>query len=110
MAVYDLPVTRVVTDYEEFPGQSDAIISVQILARVSGYMTRVYFKDGTQVEKDDKLFEIDPRQYKAELDRAEGNVQQIEAHRRRLEKEYQRAKNLLSQRAGQPGGIRPLRV
>ena len=99
VAVYDLPVTRVVTDYEEFPGQSDAIISVQILARVSGYMTRVYFKDGTTVQKDDKLFEIDPRQYKAELERAEGNLQQIEAHRRRLEKEYQRAKNLLSQRA-----------
>ena len=99
VAVYDLPVTRVVTDYEEFPGQSDAIISVQIRARVSGYMTNVYFKDGTQVEKGDKLFEIDPRQYKAELERAEGNVQQIEAHRRRLEKEYHRAKNLLSQRA-----------
>ena len=99
VAVYDLPITRVVTDYEEFPGQTDAIVSVQILARVSGYMTRVYFKDGTQVEQDAKLFEIDPRQYKAELDRAEGNVQQIEAHKRRLEREFQRAKNLLSQRA-----------
>jgi multidrug efflux system membrane fusion protein len=97
--VCDAPVTRVVTDYEEFPGQSDAIISVQVLARVSGYMTRVYFKDGTQVEQDAKLFEIDPRQYKAELDRSEGNVQQIEAHRRRLEREYQRAKTLFSQRA-----------
>ena len=30
MAVYDLPVTRTVTDYEEFPGQTDAIISVQV--------------------------------------------------------------------------------
>jgi RND family efflux transporter MFP subunit len=99
VAVYDAPITRVVTDYEEFPGQTEAIISVQLLARVSGYMTRVYFKDGTQVEQDAKLFEIDPRQYKAELDRAEGNVQQIEAHKRRLEREYQRAKNLLSQRA-----------
>ena len=45
--------------------------------------------------KGNLLFEIDPRQYKAELDRAEGNVQQIEAHVRRLKKEYDRAKNLL---------------
>jgi RND family efflux transporter MFP subunit len=41
------------------------------------------------------LFEIDPRQYKAELERAEGNLQQIEAHARRLKKEYDRARNLL---------------
>jgi len=96
VAAYDLPVTRTVTDYEEFPGQTDAIISVQVRARVSGYMTQVYFKDGDLVEEGNLLFEIDPRQYKAELERAEGNVQQIEAHRRRLEKEYHRAKNLLA--------------
>ena len=51
------------------------------------------------VEKDDKLFQIDPRQYKAEWDRAVGNVEQIEAHLKRLEKEYHRAKNLLLQKA-----------
>ena len=96
MAAYDLPVTRTVTDYEEFPGQTEAIISVQVRARVSGYMTKVYFKDGDLVEEGNLLFEIDPRQYKAEFERAEGNVQQIEAHRRRLEKEYHRAKNLLA--------------
>ncbi len=96
VAAYDLPVTRTVTDYEEFPGQTDAIISVQIRARVSGYMTKVYFKDGDLVEEGNKLFEIDPRQYRAEFERSEGNVQQIEAHRRRLEKEYHRAKNLLA--------------
>ena len=46
--------------------------------------------------KDDDLFKIDPRQYKADLDRTEGNMQQIEAHRNRLEKEYHRAKTLLA--------------
>jgi RND family efflux transporter MFP subunit len=96
VAAYDLPVTRTVTDYEDFPGQTDAIISIQVRARVSGYMTKVYFKDGDLVEEGNLLFQIDPRQYKAELERAEGNVQQIEAHRRRLEKEYHRAKNLLA--------------
>jgi multidrug efflux system membrane fusion protein len=96
---YAQPITRVVTDYEEFPGQTEAIFSVQVRARVSGYMTQVYFKDGVPVETDDKLFEIDPRMYKADLDRARGTVAQYEAHVRRLEKEYGRAKHLLEKRS-----------
>ena len=44
--------------------------SVQVRARVSGYMTSVYFSDGSLVEKDAKLFEIDPRMYRADRDRA----------------------------------------
>ncbi len=98
-AVYDLPITRVVTDFEEFPGQTDSIYSVQVRARVSGYMTNVYFKDGSMVSKEDKLFEIDPRMYKADLDRAKGTVEQYEAHLARLDKEYHRAKNLLAKRS-----------
>ena len=100
IAVYDLPVTRTVTDYEEFPGDIDSPYSVQVTARVSGYMNDpVYFKDGTMVEKEAKLFEIDPRMYKADLDRAEGTVAQYEAHVERLKKEYTRAKNLLASRS-----------
>ena len=95
IAVYDLPVTQTVTDYEEFPGQTDSIIYVQVRARVSGYMTNVYFKDGTFVEKEAKLFEIDPRPFLADRDRARGTVQQLEAHVTRLEREYNRAKNLM---------------
>jgi membrane fusion protein, multidrug efflux system len=92
---FQLPISGHVTDYADFPGSTDAIVTVQVRSRVSGYMTKVYFKDGTMVEENNLLFEIDPRQYKAELDRAEGNLQQIEAHARRLKKEYERARNLL---------------
>jgi multidrug efflux system membrane fusion protein len=92
---YQLPVPGHVTDYADFPGSTDAIVTVQVRSRVSGYMTKVYFKDGSVVEKDNLLFEIDPRQYQAELERAEGNLAQIEAHGRRLKKEYDRARNLL---------------
>jgi multidrug efflux system membrane fusion protein len=94
VAVYDLPITRTVTDYEEFPGQTDSPYYVQVRARVSGYMTRVYFKDGDLVKKDDKLFQIDPEMYQADLARAEGTVKQYEAHVERLMKEHNRAKNL----------------
>jgi RND family efflux transporter MFP subunit len=96
---YHLPIVGTVTDFAEFPGSTEALVTVQVRARVTGYMTEVYFKDGNFVEKDAKLFQIDPRQYKAEWERAVGNVDQIEAHKKRLEKEYHRAKNLLAQRA-----------
>jgi multidrug efflux system membrane fusion protein len=92
--VYDTPVTRTVTDFEEFPGETDSPYSVQVRARVTGYMTNVYFHDGNMVRKGDKLFEIDPRQYRADLERARGTVAQYDAHVERLRKEYNRAKNL----------------
>jgi multidrug efflux system membrane fusion protein len=96
---YQMPLAGHVTDFADFPGTTDAIVTVQVTSRVSGYMTKVYFKDGTQVEKGNLLFEIDPRQYKAEYDRAEGNVAQIDAHMRRLNKEYDRARTLLAKRS-----------
>jgi multidrug efflux system membrane fusion protein len=100
IAVYDLPITQVVTDYEEFPGDIDTPYSIQVRARVSGYLNDpVYFKDGTMVEKDTKLFQIDPRMYQADLHRAQGTVAQYEAHVERLKKEYVRAKNLLGSRS-----------
>jgi multidrug efflux system membrane fusion protein len=100
IAVYDLPIRRVVTDFQEFPGMTDAIYSVQVRARVSGYLTNpVYFKDGSMVQEGDKLFAIDPRLYKADRDRADGTVKQYEAHVRRLERDYQRVKNLLARGA-----------
>jgi membrane fusion protein, multidrug efflux system len=94
VVVYDLPITQVVTDYEEFPGRTDAIYSVEIRARVSGYLDRVYFQDGMPVEKGAQLFQIDPRPFKADFDRATANVIQAEAHAKRLKNEFLRAQNL----------------
>jgi multidrug efflux system membrane fusion protein len=93
---YDHPITRVITDYEEFPGDTRAFYDINVRARVAGYMTDVLFHDGDMVKEGQVLFQIDNRQYKAELDRAIGNVHQIEAHLWRVEREYQRAKGLLA--------------
>ncbi len=94
--VYDLPITRTITDFAQFPGQTEAIISVPVTSRVTGYMTDVNFKDGDMVKEKDLLFTIDDRQYKADLERNQGTMEQIEAHTNRLEKEYRRAKTLLA--------------
>ncbi len=92
---YDLPIEKSVTEFEEIQGESEAMFSVQVTARVTGYMTKVNFKDGDLVKEGDLLFEIDSRPFKAALDRATGSLQQNEAHRVRLEREYHRAKNLI---------------
>ncbi|MGH7225600.1 MAG: efflux RND transporter periplasmic adaptor subunit, partial [Gemmataceae bacterium] len=68
------PVTRDILDFEEFPGRLESDKTVQIRARVTGYLLRFNFKEGGKVEKDDLLFEIDPQLYEAELALAEGNV------------------------------------
>jgi RND family efflux transporter MFP subunit len=89
------PVERDVTDYADFTGRTAAVDSVEVRARVSGYLDRVYFKEGTLVKKDDKLFEIDPRPYRADFERAKGTVAQYDARVRRLERDYQRARKLI---------------
>jgi RND family efflux transporter MFP subunit len=94
-----LPLSREVTDYEDFPGRTEAVNSVEIRARVTGYLTKVHFKEGADVKEGDVLFEIDARSYEAELARAEGNVAQSEGHLKRLNSDFQRASNLLAKSA-----------
>src|SRR5262249_20465816 len=79
------PVERDVTDYADFTGRTAAVDSVEVRARVWGYLDKVNFKEGALVKKDDVLFEIDPRLYRADLERARGTVAQYDARVRRLE-------------------------
>jgi RND family efflux transporter MFP subunit len=93
------PITREVTDYADFPGRTEAVNSVDIRARVTGYLEKMHFKEGALVKKGDLLFEIDPRPYKADFARTEANAVQTEAHLKRLDADYQRAMNLISKGA-----------
>src|SRR5262245_36049948 len=93
------PVERDVTDHADFTGRTAAVDSVEVRARVWGYLDQVKFKEGALVKKDDVLFEIDPRIYRADLERAAGTVAQYEARVHRLERDYHRAKTLLARGA-----------
>jgi len=97
--VVSVPVVRQVTDYEDFTGRVEAKASVEVRARVTGYLERVLFKEGTEVKEGAPLFEIDPRSYQAELKRAEANVMQSQARLRRCERDLKRASDLLPQNA-----------
>ncbi|WP_165227240.1 efflux RND transporter periplasmic adaptor subunit [Aquisphaera insulae] len=97
MVVYDRPVRQVVTDFEDFPGRTEAITTVSVRARVSGYLKRVYFQDGQRVRKGDVLFQIDDRPFQAALDRARATLMQADSHAKRLGNEFRRAKVLYDQ-------------
>jgi RND family efflux transporter MFP subunit len=93
------PVEREVTDYAEFTARTAAVDSVEIRARVSGYLDKVHFKEGAVVQKGDLLFEIDPRTYRANLEVAEGGLAAREAQVARLTADLARAERLLAERA-----------
>jgi RND family efflux transporter MFP subunit len=93
------PVEREVTDYADFTARTAAVDSVELRARVSGYLDKVNFKEGALVQKGDVLFEIDPRTYKAVLKNAEGNLAAAEARVKRLYADFARAEQLIRDRA-----------
>jgi len=68
------PVTQEVADYVDFTGNTAAINSVTVVARVEGYLEKVHFADGTRVAKDQLLFTIQQDQYRAQLVQAEAQV------------------------------------
>jgi membrane fusion protein, multidrug efflux system len=88
------PITKSVTEYEEFPGRTEALRTIEIRARVSGYLAKVFFADGAEVTEKTPLFEIDQRPYQAALNRDEATLAQAEAHLKRLDTDYQRALDL----------------
>jgi RND family efflux transporter MFP subunit len=93
------PVQRYVTDHAVFTARTAAVDSVEVRARVSGYLDRVNFKEGALVKKGDVLFEIDPRTYQAVLKVAEGNLKATEARIEFLTLELRRARRMLARSA-----------
>ncbi|MBY0524663.1 MAG: efflux RND transporter periplasmic adaptor subunit [Gemmataceae bacterium] len=90
---------RSVTNYEDFIGRLDAIKYVDIKSRVTGYLTKVYFKDGALVAKDEPLYEIDPRPFQAELDKAKGQVQRLQGQKKLVDTQVERYTKLVAKGA-----------
>lgn len=68
------PVRRNVADHLDLTGNTQAVNTVQLRARVEGYLDKVYFQDGDMVKKDQALFLIQQDTYVARLQQAEGSV------------------------------------
>lgn len=87
-------VERDVVDYFETTGRTTAVDSVDIRARVSGYLVKVNFKDGDQVQPGEVLFEIDPRPFAAQQQQAEGELARWEAQKKKAEADLARNQRL----------------
>ncbi len=74
-----LPIQRPVQDYFYTTGQTQAMASVELRARVAGFLQQINFKDGDLVAKDQLLFVIDPAPYQAALDSASAALEKAKA-------------------------------
>jgi multidrug efflux system membrane fusion protein len=96
------PVQRDVTDYVDFTGRTDSVASVDIRARVTGYLISRPFTDGSDIKKGDLLFEIDPAPYQAQLDQAISQVKLNEASLKLSKTNYDMDKSIAQK---QPGAV-----
>jgi RND family efflux transporter MFP subunit len=93
------PLEREVTDYDDYEGRIAAVETVDVRARVNGYLVKVGFTDGQLVKKGDLLFEIDPAPYKAALDAAKAQQSAAEAALELAKREYSRDAPLVARGA-----------
>lgn len=73
------PIQRSITDFDEYVGRFVAIDSVEVRARVSGYLDKIDFKDGQMVKEGDLLFTIDKRPFQTALDQAKATLEKARA-------------------------------
>lgn len=93
------PVRQSVTDYRQYTGRIDAVESVEVRARVRGYLQKVHKYEGTEVPAGRILYEIDPREYQADVTKADAEILRLEAQLKEATSEAKRGESLRSSRA-----------
>ncbi len=94
------PLQREVNDYVDFTSRVAAVESVEVRARVGGYLEKIHFKEGTLVKKGDLLFEIDPRPYQAQVDFSKAQIAANEALLKKAKADNERYQGLAKKSAG----------
>jgi multidrug efflux system membrane fusion protein len=79
---------------DEFTGRLEAVNTVELRPRVSGYLEAVHFQEGAIVRQGTLLFQIDPRPFQAEVDRLKGELAQAKAELSRAQSDFARAERL----------------
>lgn len=92
-------ISRPITDEAEFTGHFQAVNSVEVRPRVSGFVERVGFTEGAVVHEGDVLFTIDQRPYEAEVSRAEAVLEQARTRKQLADMELERAQRLVATQA-----------
>src|SRR5271165_5877297 len=92
------PVQRTIVDQDEYVGRFVAVDSVEIRARVSGYLAKVHFQDGQYVKQGDILFTIDKRPFQNTLDQATANLETAKSNLAFTEADLARGQQLMRER------------
>src|SRR3984957_1399161 len=88
------PTQKEIIEWDYYTGRTEAVESVNITPRVSGYIDNITFKAGDRVNKGDLLFVIDPRPYQATLDQAKAQQRQAEANQQLQDANFARQDKL----------------
>lgn len=80
--------------YDTYPATASALNQVEIRPEVSGYLTGIFFKDGQHVRKGERLYAIDPQQFKAAYDQALANLNVAKANLARSQEDANRYRDL----------------
>jgi len=88
------PLQKKVTDHDEYVGRFVALDYVEVRARVSGYLEKIYFTDGQLVKEGELLFTIDPRPFEATLQQAKAALEQAKANLAYAESDLKRGESL----------------
>jgi RND family efflux transporter MFP subunit len=92
------PIERGITDQDEYVGRFVAVDSVEVRARVSGYLDQIHFRDGQMVKQGDLLFTIDKRPFQNTVAQARGTLAQAKANLAFADGDLERAKQLVRDR------------
>ncbi len=90
------PIHKTIAEWDEYTGRFAALETVEVRARVSGFIESVHFKEGQIVKKDDLLFVIDRRPYQIAVDQAKADLQRAQAKLDNALTDLQRAQPLVS--------------
>ncbi|MDZ4061621.1 MAG: efflux RND transporter periplasmic adaptor subunit [Brevundimonas sp.] len=94
-----VPLVQAVQDWDEFTGRFEATQSVEVRARVGGYVSGVHFRDGDYVRRGQLLFSLDPRPAQAALASARAQLAQAQAQLALAQSELTRSETLLESQA-----------
>ncbi|MDE5675876.1 MAG: efflux RND transporter periplasmic adaptor subunit, partial [Muribaculaceae bacterium] len=92
-------ITEDVKVYGEYSGRIRAQQFVEVHARVEGYLESMLFKEGSYIEKGQTLFIIDPKLYKAHVERAKAQLSKAKAIAQKAERDLNRIRPLYEQNA-----------
>ena len=98
-------VQKKVQLWDEFSGRIEAVDTIELRPRVSGYLSAVHFREGSEVKRGQRLFSIDDREYRAAVDSAKANVARAQSRVTLARTELARSERLIKEQATSQGEL-----